>query len=363
MFLTHFTASVHFYGFLSLAVCLIAAFNLFEVVFLLVHERRLKAAEIKKGRLKRRIAAALLTQGESAEALPAPLAPADYEAYSEAFANIIESFKGEIAERAVQLTGELGIDAYYKSLYRNSKWYKRAGAIDTLSALKLKNSREFFFSVFKSETSDEVKYRILYGLSLVVRDRKDIYSVSRMLSGLPYLTAKYNEDIYFNMIAALRNSGSEGEFGVFLEQIQPDPGIRPKVKRDCLSACHEAGCGRAVVMEYYRAFQDEPEIIVACIKTLARIGDFAVLPEALRHKDWCVRLTALKYAHLGAPAILTDLKTLLHDANYHVRLNAALALSLFGAPGIKTLRSEAASSDKFAAEAARYALSGAGTAL
>ena len=49
---------------------------------------------------------------------------------------------------------------------------------------------------------------------------------------------------------------------------------------------------------------------------------------------------------------------MLHDPNYHIRINAALAFSRMGVRGIEILRDEAASPDKFAADAARYALGG-----
>lgn len=364
MFLTRLTSSPHFYTFLYIAVSLLAAFNICEILYLLAHKRRLEKTETKKELLKHRIATAIITMTEPSEALPKPLDSTDYEAYSEAASGIIESFEGEIAERASQLICKFEIDLYYKRLSGSFIWFKRAHAIETLSSLKLKKNREFFSAVFRSETSNAVKYRILYGLSLLVRSREDIYSLSKLLSTLPYLTAKYTEDVFFNAITALKNSGREEELGFFLKQIMTDSGIRTEVKRDCLSACQAAGCERAglIVREYYRAFQHEPEMIIACIKTLVRMGDFAVLPEVLRHKDWRVRLTALKYAHLCNSDILPDLKALLHDPNYHIRVNAALALALLGAPGLEILRGESASPDKFAAEAARYALDGAGTA-
>ena len=404
MSLTRLTSSPHFYPFLYLAVCLMAAFNLLEIVFLLLHKRRLEREETKKELLKHRILTAITTVTEPSEVLPKPVSATDHEAYGEATSSIIESFEGEIAERASLLIRKLGIDLYYKRLSRNRIWYKRAHAIDILSSLKLKGNREFFLAVFKSENSDTVKYRILYGLSLLARGREDVYSISKMLASLPYLTPKYTEDIFFNIITVLKNSGKEAEFGFFLKGIMTDPGISTGVKRDCLSACHVANCEQAgpIVREYYNTFREEPEIIISCIKTLVGMGDFDILPDVLRHKDWRVRLKALKYAHLGNPDIapnanvllhdpayhfavlpgilrhkdwrvrLTELryahlhsseifrilKPMLHDPNYHIRINAALALSRMGVRGLEILRGETASPDKFAADAARYALGG-----
>lgn len=406
MFLTRLTSSPDFYTLLYLAVCLLLTFNILEIVFLLVHKRRIEKTEERKETLKRRILTAAVTVTEPAEVLPKPLTDDDYEAYGEATSSIIESFEGEITERAARLIHHFGIDLYYKRLSGHRVWYKRAHAIDILSSLKLERSREFFFAAFEKETSNTVKYRILYGLSLLVQGSEDIYAISRMLSSLPYLTAKYTEDVFFNIVTVIKGSGREEEFGSFLKEIMNDAGVHTKVKRDCLSACRAAACEQAgpVVREYYNTFQSEPEIIIACVKTMVAMGDFSILPEVLRHKDWRVRLTALKFAHLSdsdikespdtllhdpkfhftvLPGILrhkdwrvrlTDLKhahlhsteilralrPLLRDPNYHIRLNAALALSKMGDRGLEILWAEADSPDKFAADAAKYALDSAG---
>ncbi|MEI7481626.1 MAG: HEAT repeat domain-containing protein [Elusimicrobiota bacterium] len=360
MLIMRLTSSPHFYACLYIAVGLLAAFNLFEIIFMLFHKNRLDKSEVEKELLKHKISTAIITVTDPSEVLPKPVSAMNYAAYNEAVSSIIESFEGEIVERATKLIYKFEIDLYYKRLSRTTIWFKRAHAIDMLSSLKLKKNREFFYAVFKSEPVKEVRYRIIYGLSRLARDREDIYSISKLLATLPYLTAKYTEDVFLNTITALKNAGKEEEFGFFLKQIMTDAEIPLKIKRDCLSACYLAGCERdgLIVKEYYSAFQNEPAIIIACIRTLANV-DPGILPEVLRHKDWRVRLTALKYAHLGGTDLLHDLKDLVHDSNYHIRLNAALALSKLGDPGIEILRGETASTDKFAANAAKYALTGA----
>ena len=408
MFLIRLTSSPHFYLILYVSIGLLAAFNIFEIVFLLAHKTRLEKSEARKELLKHRIATAMITVSNPAEVLPEPLDHTDYEAYSEAVSSILESFEGEIAGRAIQLIYKFKVDLHFQRLCANPVWFKRAHAVDILSALKLEKNRNFFPDLFRTETSKEVKYRIIYGLSLIPRDREYVYTLARLLSTLPYLTAKYTEDVFLNAITALRNAGKEEEFNFFLQRILKDPEILTLVKRDCLSACHAANCvqNAPVIKDYYSTFKDEPEIVIASIKTLAGMGDFSVVPEALHHKDWRVKLTALKYAHLCKPdifpdhntllhdpeyhfavlpdilrdkdwrtkladlrtahlgnsGILKELKPLLHDPNYHIRLNAALALSRIGRLGLEILRDERTSPDKFAAEVAKFALDSAGKA-
>ncbi len=365
MFVIRLTSSPHFYTWLYAAVFLFTAFNVFAVAFLLVHQRRLKRTEARKEQLRHKISTAVITSEDPSETLPPPLTAADNEAYGEATASILESFEGEMAERASQLIYKFGVDVYYKRLARGSTWYKRAYAIDILSSLKLKKNRDFFLSVFRSETSEVAKYRILYGLSLLVRDQEDVYALCALLRKMPYLTAKYTEDLFFNAIQALKNRGLNEEFDHFLERALSAGEITPKIKRDCLAACQAAGSvGTApIIRKYYDAFGNEPELIIVCIKLLVALGDFAVLPEVLRHKDWRVRLTALKYAHLCAADVASELKNLLRDPNYHIRLNAALALYRLGPQGIGILTDAGASRDKFAADAANYALNSSGAAV
>jgi hypothetical protein len=352
------TQSPHFYDYVTAAVLLLGVFNVAEVLFLLWNKARVERSELKRQDLKRLASTALITATDPAELLPKPADEEDFAAYSEAIASVLDSFEGEIAVKAVGLISDLGIDEHYRRLARHRVWYKRGNAIDILSSFRLKANKEFFLAVFRSETSLDVRYRIIYGLSLLTREHSDIRALARMLSGLPYLTAKYTEDIFYNIITALKAAGNEAEFGIFMREIMHDGAVLNLVKRDCITACYAASCekGRGLLMEYYAAFPEEPEILMAAVKALARIGDFSVMPAAIRHPDWRVRLAALKYAHLCCMDMIPEIRALLRDPNYHVRLNAALALAKSGEKGRAALREEAAGADAFAASTAAYAL-------
>lgn len=358
MVLTSLTSSNHYYTVIYAAIALLAAFNIFEIVFLIAHKRRKEREEKEKELLKHSVATALITEDDPSISLPEPERDIQFEAYAEAAASVIDSFEGEVATRATRLIIEMNVDLYFRRLYGHRLWYKRSHAVDVLAALKLKSNREFFSAVFLMEESPDVKYRIIYGLSTLVRDQADLLEISGMISSLPYMTSKYNEDIFFNAITALKLAGKEEEFGSFLRGIMNDDGIRTLVKRDCLSACRLAACEKAapLVKDYFAAFGHEPEILIACIRTLVSMGEISLLPEALRHNDWRVRLAALKHAHLCGPEALPEMVAMLRHKNYHVRLNAALALAKHGPEGLAALREASVSQDKFAADAARFAL-------
>lgn len=353
-----FTSSPHFYDYIVAAVLALTFFNVFEVAFLIYNKKRVERSELRRRELKRLASTAMITAVNPAELLPKPLSDDDYSAYSEAVASVLESFEGEIAERARRLITELGIDDYYRRLARHRVWYKRGNAVDILASFRLKTNREFFLAVFRSETSSEVKYRILYGLSRLVRGHRDIQELAQLLSSLPYLTATYTEDIFYNIITTLKAEAREEEFGTFMHDAMNDPAVLTMVKRDVINACYAAACekGRGLLREYYAAFQQEPEVLMACVKALARIGDFSAVPAAMAHPDWRVRMAALKYADVCCTVMLPEMRALLRDPNYHVRLNAALALAKAGDAGRTVLKEEAAGRDKFAAQMAAYAL-------
>lgn len=352
------TQSPHFYDYVAGAVLFLAFFNVAEILFLLWNKARVEGSERKRQELKRLASTALITATSPADLLPPPSKEDDYAAYSEAIASVLDSFEGEVAEKATRLISQLGIDGHYRRLARHRIWYKRGNAIDILSAFRLKSNKEFFLAVFRSEPVADVKYRIIYGLSRLTREHADIRTLAHMLSSLPYMTAKYTEDIFYNIITALKADGKEQEFGLFMAEILHDKGVLNLVKRDCLTACFTASCerGRAVLKEYYRHHPEEPEILIAAVKALARIGDFSLMREAMINPDWRVRLAALKYAHYCCADMIPELKAMLKDKAYHVRLNAALALAQAGEKGRAALKEAAASEDRFAAAAAAYAL-------
>ena len=352
------TQSPHFYDYVTAGVLFLGVFNACEILFLLYNKTKVERSELRRGNLKRLASTALITATNPADLLPPPVTEDEFAAYSEAIASVLDSFEGEVAVKACQLLTDLKIDDHYRRLARHRTWYKRGNAIDILSSFRLNDNKAFFLDIFRSEPSTDVKYRILYGLSRLTREHAEIRELAELLSTLPYLTAKYTEDIFFNIISTLKAEGKEEEFGLFMKELLDDKLVLNLVKRDCITACHAASCerGRGVLKQYYEAHAHEPEIQIAAVKALAKMGDFALIPQALRHADWRVRLTALKYADLCCMDMLPEIRGLLRDPSYHVRLAAGMTMARAGGAARAALKEEASSQDKFAAAAAAYAL-------
>jgi len=175
------TSSDHFYDYVTLAVIFLACFNAAEVLFLLYNKTKIERSERKRQNLKRLASTALITATNPADLLPKPETEDEFAAYSEAIASVLDSFEGEVAEKASRLLTGLGIDTHYRRLARHRTWYKRGNAIDILSSFRLRANKEFFLAVFRSEPTAEVKYRILYGLSRLVRGHEEIKELARLL--------------------------------------------------------------------------------------------------------------------------------------------------------------------------------------
>lgn len=353
-----FTHSPHFYDYVAWAVIVIGTFNLAEIFLLLHNKDRVEKLELKKLKLKRLLSTKIITEETPASSLPKPADEADFEAYSETIASILDSFEGEVADRAKSILTVMEVDKHYHALAGHRTWYKRGNAIDILASFKLDSNRDFFLRAFDKESSADVKYRIIYALSFLVRDPSEIKQLSLMLSSLPHMTAKYTEDVFYNIISSLKATGKEREFAKFMTETLKNDSINPKVKRDILTACHAALCagGRDIIQAYYKAHPEEPEILIGALKSLSAIGDFTFIPDALRKPDWRVRMTALRSADLCCMDMVDDIRAMLRDPNYHVRLEAALTLGRAGGKALTVLKEEAVSSDKFASEAAAYAL-------
>lgn len=352
------TQSPHFYDYVAYAVIFLGLFNFGEVALLLYNKARVERAERRKSDLKRLASTALITEEDPAAVLPEPSAEEDFAAYSEAAVGVLDSFEGEIADKAKALISRLGVEEHYRRMARHRAWYKRGNAVDILASFKLPSNEEFLVSLFRDERVPDVKYRIIYALSFLAKDHSDIRRLALMLSSLPYLTAKYTEDVFYNIINRLRAADKSDEFGLFMQETLDDKRVSASVKRDILTACQAAMCerGRGLLRSYYSSHPDNPEILIGALKALAAIGDFGVIPEALTHKDWRVRMTALKSADLCCLDMLPEIKAMLRDNNYHVRLEAAMTLARAGKKGTDALREEKDSGDKFASETAAYAL-------
>ncbi len=352
------TQSPDFYKYVFYGVLFLAAFNVAEVFFLFYNKRKVELSEKRRTELKRLASTAIITATAPEELLPKPSDNEEFSAYSEAIASVLDSFEGEIAAKAVRLVDQLGIAAYYRRLARHRTWYKRASAIDILSSFRLPSNREFLRSALHLETVNEVKYRVIYGLSFLARGKGDILEIVAALSALPYLTAKYTEDIFYNAVRALKDRDAAGDFGAFMREVMSDGFVPVLIKRDMLTACYDASCGegRAILHDYYLNNPEEPEILIAALKALARIGDFAFIPAALKHPDWRVRMTALNNSDACCADLRPEIRPMLRDPNYHVRMAAAMALRRSGDKGTAVLKEETASPDRFAAETAAYAL-------
>ena len=289
-----------------------------------------------------------------------PHSKVEFDALAEVLSQMIAGASGEIEKLLKEYARELGVAEFYKNMVGSRSWLKRFIAVEKLGLLKLPEMRAVFYHVLESEKDTGVLAKAVWAISFTL-DEADLDVVNRVLDRPFFMSAKFAEYIYINIINAFRHRGMEARFVSYLKFIKDDKGISGALKRAIIEACGSAKLYSAkdIVMDYYRQFNQEPQMRITCLRALGELGGKDVL-EAIRSglndADWRVRAVAAKSASICPEAIAGDLRACLYDSNYNVRLNAALSLSKLGDIGLSALEHEIDSDDRFVYDVTRFVL-------
>ncbi len=287
-----------------------------------------------------------------------------------------------------KIVREFGIPAFLVNRYKkNNLWLKQYQIIETLGFLKLPELAGLYLEIIDKESTLLEKYRVLkeqkgYGwlsdvqnpatrhlhliskalwaLSCLCSD-SSFWRIIQVLQTPSFMSGKYNEYIFCNIIGAYRHRFQVEELLVETEKLLADSGVPMLIKRDFIQACGIARFteSHTMVARCTDSFSNSPEMKIACIRTLALIGDdrFEELTQRyLADSDWRVRTVAAKDAHICSDAIVPALHKMLCDKSYYVRLNAALSLARKGDAGRTVLQDCLKSSDKYEQDMALFAL-------
>lgn len=304
--------------------------------------------------------------------LPIPGNEMEYDAFAEVAIDVMNSIAGETADRIRQMLMETGVVAHYIRKSLNRSWMKRIYAIERLGLFSLDHLKVLFVQRLATETSYPVRIRLVWSLSRVA-DAEAVPLITQLLATEISVSSKFNEYIYGNMITSCRNKGLGRFVADYLRTLQTDMATPLSVKKDFIEACGSLELLEAseVIVEYCR-HSSRPEMSMSCIRAagrlvaamgaeqghvhgVTRLWQEVIIP-GLEDKDWRVRAVAAGAAAACPDIAIPHLKTLLHDANYHVRVNAGKALSASGPAGLAALSHEIGSDDRFARETARYLL-------
>lgn len=286
-----------------------------------------------------------------------PQSDLQFRAFADVCIDIIEEGPPSAREKIKALLQELAAVEHFKISASSSSWTRRFYAVETLGFFMIDGLKGFFGEVLSRDSSPEVKAKALWAVSLIA-DKDDIGSVTRLLSTEISNSSKFNVFIYSNMIESCRRRGQAASVTDFLESLAGDRVVNAILKRDLIEACGVSGLQEAagLIKRYYYAHSQDTLMKIACLRGLGSLGslDAGTAVSGLTDINWRVRAVAARSAHTAEDAVISELRKLLYDHAYIVRINAARTLSRLGAAGMSILKGEVSSRDRFVRETARF---------
>lgn len=289
-----------------------------------------------------------------------PATREEFEACGGAVTELLVSVDGEMATRIRRLARELGIERHYRVRLRSRSWVKRFAAVERLGYLGAAELKPLFIETLDREGDLRIVAKALWAVSLIATP-DDLPLLNRHLQAPRFMSGKFNQFLYANVIRTFRERGEEELLAGLIGQLLADPSLPVLLKRDVVQACGEELFTRAQeeIRQTGERHADQPEMRIATIRALERLAVpylTELITASLRDPDWRIRAAAAKDAHLCANGIVTPVRGALYDASYHVRINAAHSLVRLGEAGLQALVAETRSSDRFVRDVSQYVL-------
>lgn len=359
---------VHFFNTDLIKYFLLATSGIFVFIFvimfvvLIVHKLHVESYQRQLNRLQE-MYAKLLAEKLSAPdvVIEKPQKDVEYEALSNAIIDMMAI--GNLASISLLriISRSLELDLYNQKRVLSRSWVERYRAVEKLGFLKLPELGPLFCSILNNEKNILVRTKAIWSLSLVA-DVNVLDLINTFLVDPLSASSKFKEYIYSNIIKSFQEACNEDAFVHRLDQWEDNPQIPVLLKKDIISACGVAGLisAKESIKRYHKRFYDVPEMKIACIRALEKLGDsdmYEIIVSALHDEDWRVRAVAAKNAEVCSDKIVEALQSALRDKNYFVRINAAQALSKTGEKGKAVLTGLTMSDDNFARDMAHYMLS------
>jgi hypothetical protein len=284
----------------------------------------------------------------------------EFEACGGAVTELLVIVDGDMATRMRSLALHLGIDHHYKKQLRSRSWVKRFAALERLGFLRCAELKPLFVDAITGENDLRIVAKALWALSLIAT-AKDLPLLNHRLQDALFMSGKFNQHLYANVIRAFRERGEEDAFLRLLGELIHDPALPVLLKRDILQACGEEQLlgAQETILDAYQRFADVPEMRIACIRALERLAVpflTGLIADCLKDPDWRLRAAAAKEAYFCANGIVEPVRGALYDENYHVRINAAESLIRLGEQGQQALVAETRSADRFVRDVSQYVL-------
>lgn len=298
---------------------------------------------------------------EPAYKIKIPSRSLHYDALGDVIIDMLSSISGEMGLKIKEIAREMKISEFYKKIANKRSKLKSLSAIEKLGELKEVENKYFFHSLLKNSEDREVKWRAIVGLSYISSSLMDLNIINNMLKDPLFMSSKFNEYIYTNIIKSFQAENKEDELLKILESIMEDPTIPIMLKRDIIEACGSVGCyiAQDLIIDCFYRFNDVAELKITAIRAMGHMGGQYVcklIRQSFTDTDWRVRVVSTKYAHLCGEDVIENLRRCLYDRNYYVRINSAKSLSKLGEKGLNCLSEETKSNDFFVRDVSQYIL-------
>lgn len=341
----------------------IVAICILQVTVMIVHKILLERRERRMALLKSRYLSGMYRVFATRRVeIERPKGAAELSAFTDVCIYLMADASRERADLIRDTVRVCGIAGYYSAqLPRARYWIARYKLIEKLGFLKLPELASLFRVIVESDQEDrQVIGKATWALSLISRE-EDLTQILARMSQPDFMSAKFNEHLFVNIIASFRDAGKKERLLELFRELLLGNVLPVLVKRDFVEACGNAGLieARELIVFCWEQFARTPEMRISSLRSLQKLGgeelDRVVL-DGLADEDWRVRAVAAKSVEKCTDAVVPPLEKALGDATYFVRLNAALSLSARGEAGRAALRRQVDSADRFVREVSRYVL-------
>ncbi|UFS72880.1 HEAT repeat domain-containing protein [Geomonas sp. RF6] len=339
------------------AICVV------QLVVLVLHKLAVERRERREALLKSRYLARMYRSLVERRVMQSkPATREEYDALSDVCIYLMSSASAAELRLIADTARECGIaDFYGHELARSHFWITKYQLVEKLGFLKLLELAPVFRRVLdEDEDQPQVVAKAAWALSLICRE-EDLPHLFARMSAPNFMSAKFNEHLFGNIIAAFRGRGESRRLLSLLSELLEGESIPLLVKRDFIEACGAAGFGEAEALITWSAqhLEESPEMRIACLRSMQKLGGGKVdsfILAGMRDSDWRVRAVAAKSVQRCSNDVVPALEEALSDQSYHVRVNAALSLAHKGEEGRAALSRQTGSRDRFVREVSRYVL-------
>lgn len=348
---------------LAAAILLLAFMTLVLLVVLIVHKIYVEQCELQSARLRDKYSNLfpMLFDHQNIH-LPAPKHSLSIDALADVAIQEIAHAGRDAAEHIRDEMRHNGaVDNLLHRLRNSRSWVRRHRALERLGFLKLPEMRQIYIDMLTREDNAHIISKALWALSYIA-ERQDLPLIIRYLGDSHFMSAKFNEYIFTNIIEEFRGRIGDDATLAILDALLADETIPVFLKRDVVEACGKIGYSgfAPLVIEAFHRFREVPEMRITALRaagSLATDTTCEIITASLGDPDWRVRVVASNCAQNCRDASLSVLENLLGDPNYHVRINAATTLATFGERGKAVLNRAINGEDRFASDISRYVLS------